>query len=228
MTQEEYYQYLVKTLKMDFLDQNPKDHSAYTDNLFGMFQSFMPNGEGVEKVFEPFPRKEEYLQRIEGVFTSTKNSVSQTLSEGMVPAYFVPRTAVISEAELVKMGEALIATFKTFAEHIGHEEMLEILDKTKSVRVVDTDIRTSESEEHEIISDVILEWTQENRDYDEPVEILSEAYYSIACDYWLADYLQYPRFSDKPPVDFLEPYFTLWKNGYHCWFYPGELLISNK
>ncbi|OAM31483.1 hypothetical protein A7P95_00165 [Eikenella longinqua] len=38
--------------------------------------------------------------------------------------------------------------------------------------------------------------------------------YSVNCDYYLAAYLQYPLFRNKPKSDFLRPYFDLWQQGY--------------
>ncbi|PAM93318.1 hypothetical protein B4N84_18720 [Flavobacterium sp. IR1] len=53
----------------------------------------------------------------------------------------------------------------------------------------------------------------ENSDESELIAVLDEAYYSISCDYFIAAYFQYPRYKNKPEIDFLEPYFRLWKQG---------------
>ncbi|TDG36657.1 sodium:solute symporter [Pedobacter changchengzhani] len=65
----------------------------------------------------------------------------------------------------------------------------------------------------------------ENENEEKLNSVLSEAYYSINCDYYLSYYLQYPSFVDKPEQDFLKSYFEIWKNGHYCKFDKSRLII---
>ena len=65
-----------------------------------------------------------------------------------------------------------------------------------------------------LLGEVFSEWQTSNTDYNSLEQVLAEAYYSIYEDEYLAAYLQYPMYDDKPDNDFLRPYFDLWQQGY--------------
>ncbi|ATA90586.1 sodium:solute symporter [Capnocytophaga stomatis] len=65
----------------------------------------------------------------------------------------------------------------------------------------------------------------DNTDYESLISILREAYYSINCDYFLAAYLQYPNYNDKPNGDFLKPYFELWQRGFRFVINDNKLIL---
>ena len=69
-------------------------------------------------------------------------------------------------------------------------------------------------EADELFYEIFYQWRQDNIDPDSPEQVLAEAYYSIYEDEYLATYLQYPMYDDKPDSDFLRPYFDLWRQGY--------------
>lgn len=56
-------------------------------------------------------------------------------------------------------------------------------------------------------------------------ELLDEAYYSIACDYWISYYLQWHRYGLKG--DPLAPYFELYRLGYSAIFSEQKLYIGS-
>lgn len=74
---------------------------------------------------------------------------------------------------------------------------------------------------YETIFDVV----SEHKNYDEPIEVLNEAYYSIACDYWLSYYLQWHRYKLKG--DPFAPYFELFALGYSAVFSDNKLYIGS-
>ena len=225
MTQKDYFKFLVKLAELDHIETESED---YSDNLFGLFQCFMPNGKNIDQVFEPIPNGKLYADRIRQIYTITESEVTKKFEDGIAPAYFIPPKANCTETELIKIGNEIIEKFKLFASHIENTEVVDILNSIKNVKIVDTDIRDIDSHNHLLIEEAISDWTYDNTDEEDLIEILSEAYYSIACNYWLSYYFQYPRYADKPEFDFLEPYFNLWKAGYYCRFDSSDLLISNK
>ena len=75
------------------------------DQLYGLFQCFMPHGEGVAKVFEGLGDPElaqALLQRLMPIYASTGANTEQAFDAGYAPGYFVPR----SEASGRKAGES--------------------------------------------------------------------------------------------------------------------------
>lgn len=64
----------------------------------------------------------------------------------------------------------------------------------------------------------------EHKNEEEPIEILDEAYYSIACEYWISYYLQWHRYGLKG--DPFAPYFELYRLGYSAVFSDQKLYIG--
>ena len=58
--------------------------------------------------------------------------------------------------------------------------------------------------------------------------VLSEAYYSIDCDYLLSAYLQYPNYAQRPQEDFLKPYFELYLTGWQIAFERSEVVVFTR
>jgi hypothetical protein len=74
------------------------------------------------------------------------------------------------------------------------------------------------------VYETVFEIINEHKDYNAPIEILDEAYYSIACDYWISYYLQWNRYGLKG--DPFAPYFELYKLGYNAVFAGKKLCIG--
>ncbi|MGV3611408.1 MAG: hypothetical protein ACO1N0_10690 [Fluviicola sp.] len=221
MTKQEYCNYLLGLAKLDPL---PSGRTDFSDRLFGLFQCFMPKGEGIEKVFEPIENGERYVERIRQIYTVTGEEVTKIFQSGMAPAYFVPPKKTVDESDLIRIGNELLVSFNVFASRTENDEMREALESIQTVKIA------SEKEEEESDTDILVyesitDWHIENSDSEELIDILDEAFYSIACDYFLGYYFQYPRYENKLGTDFLEPYFQLWKAGYSCSFSENELLI---
>lgn len=208
MTQQEYAEYLFKLLGEE--PQLPDRYGGWEDFFYGLFQSFMPSGEGVAAVFEPLERGQELLARILPVYQSTFERNSAILDSGYAPGYFCPPAQ--SEAEARQTGEKLLAGLQEFARFAEDEELLAALATVKEIRFGEPDDAYNETAE--MLGEAFDEWRIGNIDHDSPAQVLDEAYYSVNCDYYLAAYLQYPLFRSKPESDFLRPYFDLWQQGY--------------
>ena len=86
MTQQEYAEYLFEILGEE--PRLPDDYHGWEDFFWGLFQSFMPNGEGVAAVFEPLERGQELLERILPVYQATAECSAEILDSGNTPAFF--------------------------------------------------------------------------------------------------------------------------------------------
>ena len=208
MPQQEYAKYLFKLLNQE--PQTPDRYSGWEDYFYGLFQSFMPNGEGVAAVFEPLERGQELLERILPVYESTAEHNAEILESGYAPGYFCPPAQ--SEAEARQSGEKLLENLRGFAHFIEDEELAAALADIREIRFGEPD--DEDNETAELLGEAFTEWRISNTDHESPEQILDEAYYSVNCDYYLAAYLQYPLFRSKPDSDFLRPYFDLWQQGY--------------
>ena len=212
MTQQEYAEYLFEILGEE--PRLPDDYHGWEDFFWGLFQSFMPNGEGVAVVFEPLERGQELLERILPVYQATAECSAEILDSGNIPAFFYrsaegakqvsingqtllfpPSAPKEEDARARQTGERLLEGLREFAIFYGDEELIETLTAVRRIC-----------------------FGLPKKDFNEAdelfYEMLAEAYYSIYEDEYLAAYLQYPMYDDKPDSDFLRPYFDLWRQGY--------------
>lgn len=180
------------------------------DHLFGLFQCFMPDGKGVEQVFAPLPDGDELLRRVRPIYAATVTHFDQVA--GAVPGYFVPTQPISPEVEGQRLGTDLLRGMREFAEFWEDDELVEALQGVSQIelRAEAADADPVWESWHERLSD----WRIDSTDHDSLVATLSEAYYSIACDYTLATYFQYPTYTARPDGDPLLPYFQLWLAGF--------------
>lgn len=222
MDKKEYAKYLAEIIGEDI----DIDSDDINDQFYGYFQSFMPNGNGVEKVFKPIPNGDLYYDRIIKIYSAAEERFNELSEEGAIPGYFCPNPVKDKEL-LIKYGKQYIENLKLFAQTIDDKEFEDALMEVKTIEVLeDNSDRNNENETNDIIYETISDWFIDNSDYESIIEILDEAYYSINCDYFLSYYLQYPSYEDKLKFDLFAPYFEIWKMGYYCWFDKGKLIIG--
>jgi hypothetical protein len=97
----------------------------------------------------------------------------------------------------------------------GCDELVESLEPIPPVEVLPADVRgCRESDLGALIYDTVGAWFRSLTPEDDRVELLGEAFYSIACDYNLARHLTWPwcRGGAGGRELFL-PYFELWRRG---------------
>ncbi|MDR2918413.1 MAG: hypothetical protein LBV72_03480 [Tannerella sp.] len=220
MNKQEYADYLSKLIE-DFEfdpDCDPEEQ------FFAYFQCFMPYGEYVEKVFEPLPCKTELYERLCPIYKATESKTLMQYKEGCYPGYFCP-PATENIKKITEYANQHIASLKEFASFLNDNELLEMLNNVTDIKVSDNETEIEDDDLNAYLYDAITEWGIENIDDTTLISILSEAYYSINCDYYLAYYFQYPTFREKLETDFLKPYFNIWKSGYHCKFDGNKLNI---
>ncbi|WP_245636549.1 hypothetical protein [Eikenella longinqua] len=173
MTQQEYAEYLFKLLGEE--PQPPDQYDGWEDFFYGLFQSFMPGGEGVATVFEPLERGQELLARILPVYQSTSERNSAILESGYAPGYFCPPAQ--SETEAQKTGEKLLAGLQEFARFAEDEALLAALAAVKEIHFGEPDDEYNETAE--LLGEAFDEWRIGNTDHDSPAQVLAEAYYSV-------------------------------------------------
>ena len=208
MTQKEYAQYLG-----NLIGEEIDIESEYLDDQFyGYFGCFMPYGKDAEKIFEPIPDGQLFYERVKPIFETTEKEVLEIFAQNASPGYFAPSKKDDTEF-LKKIAKNIIENLIVFAEFMKDEELIKELREITEVEISNSDKQDFESIKYLSLYDAFSDWRIENSDGNELIEVLDEAYYSISCDYFISTYFQYPRYKNKPEIDFLEPYFELWKQG---------------
>ena len=202
-------------------DELEEDEELTEDSLYGLFQCFMPDGAGVEAVFQPLSTGKALHERIQPIYAATESSARKALESDFAPAYFCPKRTA-DQAKLKRIGANYLDGIKDLARFIEHDELLRRLDAVSEIVVGKRPEREYDGLE-EMLSETLSDWSWDNF-IDDNVAILSEAYYSINCDYYLSYYLQYPNYKHKPERDFLHPYFDLFLHGY-CASLSGNRLV---
>ncbi len=215
MRPDEYLQYL-KELLGDRAVQ-----AWQPENTYGLFQAFRLTPERMPQVFAPIASGAAYVTRLQRVYEATAGP------DESEDGYFVVRTPIHrSEQEVTGLGQEFVRRLRILAEVIGDPELTGILRLTSRTSVlVDSDLDFNASQ-HLVVYEAVGDWLASSTDRADPVSVLNEAYYSIACDYWIAAYLRWPCFARFCGADVFEPYFELWRSGKRCAFSESTLLIS--
>lgn len=223
MDKQTYARYLL-----NLMDEEADSDEAVIEEaaLYGYFQMYMPSGKGVEATFEPLEDGQVYLRRILRIYEMLD---PEDISGGTVPAYFIGKRDEESEDVLRGYGEQFIRELKqlldTFAKWERAADAVAYLDGIDNIEFlppgkIDTVRDSYDPDVYEALSEVIME----HKNDEEPIEILDEAYYSIACDYWISYYLQWHRYGLKG--DPFAPYFELYRLGYSAVFSDQKLYIG--
>lgn len=226
LNQQEYARYLLT-----LLGESPEgEEEIDVDSFYGYFQCYMPSGEGVERTFEPLEKSAEYLNRIKLIYEMLD---PKDFEGDSVPGYFNGRTEEAPEEQITRHGrdliERLLLLFKDQPEDELMEEAATYLSQvTKVVLLKKGKIRSYQEDEEEVLGEAIYELVNSHEDDEGPINILREAYYSIACDYYVSYYLQWPRYQGLENSDPFAPYFELYRLGYMIAFVDQTLYIGKE
>ncbi|WP_260985546.1 hypothetical protein [Paenibacillus xylanexedens] len=241
MDQQEYGRYLL-AMGGEALEIEEDEH-VEADHLYGFFQWFMPSGSGVERVFEPIPGGQRFLDRIRPIYEMLN---PEDFTGEYVPGYFNGGHEGTSEEALRGLGQELIKGLESLFSIVPEDdeaadiakEALHDLACVKEVVVLkqgeigklEKEAIQGTNEEHsEAVYEALGELLSSRSDYKETIEILNEAYYSIACDYWVAYYLQWPRYQGLQDMEAcLYPYFELYRYGYNLHWTQNVLFIGKR
>jgi hypothetical protein len=174
------------------------------NDQFGFFQQFRPGGVGVERLFADVPNGEQYVSRLREVYQATSDPACAK------DLYFVvrsPREA--TDEELRALGDSLLLELRGLAKIIDNEELSMYLQRIDGVELVPKQNLNRNCDDNLLVMEEVGDWLRE--EFDDSVLRMREAYYSIACDFFLTYYLQWPSFSMSRDV--FRPYFALWRCG---------------
>lgn len=221
MNKQEYAQYLL-----GLMDEEIDGGEISEDSFYGYFQMYMPSGEGGERTFAPLADGEAYCRRIARIYDMLD---PKDFEGDTVPGYFNGKSEAQSEEVLKEYGNKHILELRQLLEkHADAEDAAEAilyLGAIDEVVVLPPDKLAQYRMQYEpMVHETLFELISEHKDYDEPVEILSEAFYSIACDYWISYYLQWHRYGLSG--DPFAPYFELYQLGYSAIFSGNKLYIG--
>lgn len=188
------------------------------EDAIGFFQTFRPDGENLEQVFRDVPHGEELLERILEVFEMAGDP---TRPDGARDAYFVVRKPTKISEEVARF--AATEWLKQMAEldrRVGSQNLAQLLDAAPSIRVLEGQPpkHPRQIEERSDLLKLISSFSQRvvsqlNPEQDAALA-LRRAYYFMACDTFLSEYLLWPVYRSLTGLeDPFEPYFTLWKAG---------------
>lgn len=231
MDQQEYGLYVLR-----LIGEEPYGEDGVTeDELYGYFQSFMPGGQGVEKVFEPLEHGEALLARIRPIYEML--DASEFEGEA-VPGYFNGGQEDATQDHIQALGgelvEGLLRIFAVNPEQ--SQEASRILTDISMIEVLAPgDIAPifanfdAADNLGSIIYETLTDLISEHTDFTETIGILGEAFYSIGCDYWLSYYLQWPRYRALESThDPLRPYAELYRLGYSVVFQKERMVIGRR
>jgi hypothetical protein len=199
------------------------------DHMFGFFQTFRSEGHRLAPLFAEIPAGNLVYGRLQQVFSATATGVRGHAGED---AYFVVRSPEPAPPEsLVKSAEDQLANWRLMAEAIGERELIDLLTPLPRVTVqhaMAPRLDPNDTESLDVfIYDVQCNWHGALPPLNPHASWMRDAFYSIACDYYLAHYITWPWYTDSSPiVEPFEAYFALWQHGatLRC-HSPGDVVL---
>ena len=188
------------------------------DDAIGFLQSLRPGGEQLPAIFEGVPHGPELLDRLRRVFLISGDPRRPT---GGQDAYFIVRhPATISPDEVRRSGEQWLANLIDIDRRLGNGQVVRWTDGGLVVRVLEgrpPKHPRDRSEQCELllaVRELPKTAIESLEPRDDAALGLARAYYFIACDAYLRDYLLWPVYRELVRMhDPLEPYFVLWQHG---------------
>ena len=193
------------------------------DDLFAFFDCFRPDGAGVERVFAGVVGGEEIVARLLKVYQCTKESFNAW-------GYFIVRhPARASRDRLIDWTRQHLDKVRQIARSFGSDELVSLLEIPPEIEILQEAAPVRLQPDYDapeaLIYDVVGDWFQALRPVESDALLMEEAFYSIACDYYLAHYLMWPLYKDSTAIaEPYAPYFELWRHGAHAIFSEPELV----
>jgi hypothetical protein len=184
-------------------------------DLYGFFQSFRPDGRGLEEVFAGVVGGGELLQRLLELYRVT--------AWGWDPndAYFLVKAPQpLAETEMRRLAQLHHASMVHVAELAGATEVKSFLEMGSRLAVVArVESRALAEGANLEVYEAAVNFVANLPGTESEALLLGEAYYGIACDYFLKYHLLWPLYDQVSPIS--EPfgaYYQLWKHGLRCDF----------
>lgn len=193
------------------------------ERAFGLFQQYRPHGVGVEAVFDGIPHATEYVKRLRSVYRASYHE------DWARDVYFIVRSPrAASLEELAAFGMEYLSGLRLLSAMLaerGQPRLDRYLASVSGAVVSPSAAANRMNDDDIMVCEAVGDFMGEFYDYEHPIIKLREAYYSVACDYFLGWYLQWPFFRKRIPRDVFRPYFELWAHGFGCVFQRGSLLL---
>lgn len=196
------------------LGGDPGDRPWDADHAYGFFESFRPDGEGLEAAISPLPEGDAVLERLRLVFAATAGGYPR--APDTYDGYFiVRRPALVPPAEALGHARLFLDNVAAIADLSGDREFGSLLRDASLSCVVGA--APGGAERHDVdhtIYAILCDWESSLVRNPPWVHELEEAFYSIACDYYLAWHLMWPWLRGASTVEEpFRPYFELWRRG---------------
>jgi len=186
------------------------------DSLIGFFQLFRPDGAAIVDLFEDLEEGDLLQARLRQLY---EIAGEDRRASGGRDAYFLVRHPEALDPDVAsRLASSWIHELATMARMVGEHQVAETLGTEPSIRVLEgipPKHPKNDSEKSRLLLAIeeaaaLVEQTKASP----YAEALRPAYYFIACDPMLRDYLMWPLYKKVTGLDdpFL-PYFELWKHG---------------
>ncbi|MCO8122282.1 apolipoprotein acyltransferase [Stieleria sp. TO1_6] len=212
-------QELAAQLSPPPVDQGePAPESSESESLIGFFQLFRPRGDHLGDLLETLPAGDQLADRMQLVFDVAGDD---RRPQGGRDAFFIvrqPAPLPVEQAEHHAL--SWIDGLRQIALAVGDQEMVDGLDQPPKIRVLEgiPPKHPKQPEEQSPLLKLIqnrgAELTAEISNVDPHAALLRPAYYFVACDTMLRDYLMWPLYAVSTGLaDPLRGYFQLWAHG---------------
>ena len=186
------------------------------DSLIGLFQCFRPDGKSIKAIFPTMEEKEDLTDRLDQLFQVAGND---RRPDGGRDAYFVIRQPPpLTPSEADQLGRSWLDGIRSLIEHCDQEYLLKVINPNIQIRILEgiPPKHPKIESEQSLLYRSIRKCGDLTKAISCRVEAtaLHEAYYFIACDPMLRDYLMWPFYRDATQLrDPLAGYFQLWRHG---------------
>ena len=194
------------------------------DSLIGFFQVFRPDGGALAGLFDHLEIGEQLHERLDRLYAACGDD---RRPDGRRDAYFViRRPPAIDPDAASELASDWLQRLSSLAEQVGDADSPNPLAPTPTIRVLEglpPKHPKADEEKSQLLR--FLQHEAANlldriQAVDPAAIALRSAYYFVACDAMLRDYLMWPLYAaalrtiDTAPVhDPFEPYFQLWRHG---------------
>lgn len=221
-------QTIEKVLRKWQLKLGGKEHDdpwSNRDDLAFLFQRFRPNGEGIEEFCSDL-NCAAIASRLLEMFRATADGYK---NGNAVDAYFVVRKPpATSDEDLKALAEDYCQSLKHVAQFSEDELMESYFEETPEIEIRRGETAPLESSDIDISIYDALTFYAGRFKRPEATVLLSEALYTMANSFILANYVTWPITHDVSDADELDPYskyFELWRRGVNPFFEDDHRLV---
>ncbi|HBE63127.1 MAG TPA: apolipoprotein acyltransferase [Rhodopirellula baltica] len=188
------------------------------DKFVGFFQSFRPDGNGLDGVFDQLECGDELRERLSHLFEVAGDD---RRPQGGRDAFFLVRSPnPIDPAMVESKAVDWVERVTELAEKLGHPDAAERLRGITKHRVLEGIPPKHPKQDHEktnllkAFQGVVEKLVTDIAIPDPFAETLRAPYYFVSCDAGVRDHLMWPLYRDHVDVEEpFQPYFDLWSHG---------------